>query len=86
MQHVSRLPVGKHVRAATNTHITIGLLLETVFPTRSVQSGYKEDNWGPLRVEFCMEDCEDTTWEREAEEFPLLEVVAREQLLKTQHA
>jgi hypothetical protein len=28
------------------THTTIELLLETVFSTRSVQSGYKEDNWG----------------------------------------
>jgi hypothetical protein len=25
---------------------TIELLLETVFPTRSVERGYKEDNWG----------------------------------------
>jgi hypothetical protein len=40
MQHVS-----KHVSGATNSH-TIELLLERVFSTQSVQSGYKEDNWG----------------------------------------
>jgi hypothetical protein len=43
---VSRQRIGKHVPAATNTHTTIVLLLETVFYTRSVQSGYKEENWG----------------------------------------
>jgi hypothetical protein len=36
--------------------------------------------------EFCMGDCEDRTWEREAEESPLLEAVAKEQLMKTQQA
>jgi hypothetical protein len=46
MQPVSRHRIGKHVPAATNTHTTIELLLETVFSTRPVQSGYKEDNWG----------------------------------------
>jgi hypothetical protein len=39
-----------------------------------------------LREEFCMGDCEDRTWAYEAEESPLLEVVARERLLKTQQA
>jgi hypothetical protein len=34
------------VPTAMNTHITIKLLLETVFSTWSVHSGYKEDNWG----------------------------------------
>jgi hypothetical protein len=46
MQSVSRQRIGKHVPAATNMNRTIGLLLETVFPTRSVQSGYKEENLG----------------------------------------
>jgi hypothetical protein len=33
-----------------------------------------------------MESCEERTWAREAEESPLLEAVAREQMMKTQHA
>jgi hypothetical protein len=41
--------IGKHVPAATNTRVTIGLLLETVFSTRYVRRGYKEDNWGTQR-------------------------------------
>jgi hypothetical protein len=52
MQPVSRKRFGKHVRAAKNTHTTIELLLEAVFSARSVQSGYKEDNWSDtVRVE-----------------------------------
>jgi hypothetical protein len=46
MQPVSRQRIGKHVPVATNTNTTIKLLLETLFSTLSVQSGYKEDNWG----------------------------------------
>jgi hypothetical protein len=42
---VSRQRLGKHVPAATGTHATIEVLLETVFSTRSVQRGYKEDSW-----------------------------------------
>jgi hypothetical protein len=39
-----------------NTSTTIELLLETVFSALSVQSGYKEDNWGAQSVEefFCL--------------------------------
>jgi hypothetical protein len=37
-------------------------------------------------VYFFMGGCEDRIWEREAEESPLLEAVARERLVKTQHA
>jgi hypothetical protein len=48
MQPVSRQLIGKDVPAATNTNTTIHFLLETVFSTLSVQSGYKEDNWGDL--------------------------------------
>jgi hypothetical protein len=62
MQPVYRQQIGKHVPAAKNTHTTIELLLETVFSNRSVQSDYKEDNWGDpvsyqLRVEFCTGGC-----------------------------
>jgi hypothetical protein len=46
---VSRQRLGKHVPGVTDTHATIEVLLETVFSTRSVQSGYKEDNWGNIR-------------------------------------
>jgi hypothetical protein len=46
MQPVSRQRIGKHVPAATNTHITIELLLKRVFSVRSVHSGYNDDNWG----------------------------------------
>jgi hypothetical protein len=42
---VSRQLLGKYVPAATNTHATIGVVLETVFSTRSVKEGYKKDNW-----------------------------------------
>jgi hypothetical protein len=40
---VCRQRLGKHVPAATDT---IEILLETVFSTRSVQRGYKEENLG----------------------------------------
>jgi hypothetical protein len=39
-----------------------------------------------LRAEFCTGGCEDRTWAREAEKFPLLETAARQQLEKTQQA
>jgi hypothetical protein len=42
---ISRKRIGKRVPAATNIHAIIELLLEMVFSTRSVQRGYKEDNW-----------------------------------------
>jgi hypothetical protein len=45
----SRQRLGKHVPAATNTHATIEVLLETVFSTRSVQRGYKEYSWSKTR-------------------------------------
>jgi hypothetical protein len=41
---VSRQRFGKHVPAVTDTHATIEVLLETVFSTRSMQRGYKEEN------------------------------------------
>jgi hypothetical protein len=43
---ISRQRLGKHVTAATDTHATIEVLLETVFYTHSVQRGYQEDNCG----------------------------------------
>jgi hypothetical protein len=46
----------KHFPAATNMHATIEVLLVTVFSIWSVQSGYKEDNWGnPVSQLPCME-------------------------------
>jgi hypothetical protein len=42
----SRQRLGRHVIAETDKHATIGVLLETVFSTRSDQRGCKEDNWG----------------------------------------
>jgi hypothetical protein len=41
---VPRQRLRKHVSAATNTHATIEVLLETVVSTRPGQRGYKEDN------------------------------------------
>jgi hypothetical protein len=43
---VSRQLLGKHVLAAMDTYATIEVILETVFYTRSVQMGYKEQKWG----------------------------------------
>jgi hypothetical protein len=43
MQPVSRQRIGKHVSAATNMYM-IELLLEVMFSTLYVRSGYKEDN------------------------------------------
>jgi hypothetical protein len=45
MQFVSRQCINKQVSAATNKHTTTQLLLEMLFYTRSVQKGYKEENW-----------------------------------------
>jgi hypothetical protein len=43
---ISRQRLGKYVPAATDTHATIQVMLETVFSTWSVLSGYKGDIWG----------------------------------------
>jgi hypothetical protein len=43
---VSRQCLGKHVPAATDTNATIEVLLETMSFTRSVQRGYKKENYG----------------------------------------
>jgi hypothetical protein len=82
---VSRLRLGKHVPVATDTHVTIEGFLETVFTTRSVKRGYKEEYLSknssvgrepPFRKDLSVE----------AEESPLLEAVTRERLMKTQQA
>jgi hypothetical protein len=63
MQPVSRQWIGKHVPAATNTHGNIELLLEMVFSTRSVQRGYKENNWGnPVSRELSSAREAEKTW------------------------
>jgi hypothetical protein len=41
---VSRQRLGKHVPMATDTNVTVEILLKTVFSTWSVQKGYKEDS------------------------------------------
>jgi hypothetical protein len=41
---VSRQRFGKHFPAATDAHAKIGVLLETVFSTWSMQMVYKQDN------------------------------------------
>jgi hypothetical protein len=50
---ICRQRLGKHVPAATDTHATIQILLETVFSTRSVQRGYKENNWSKFSSHPC---------------------------------
>jgi hypothetical protein len=37
---------GKDVPTAKNTHTIVELLFQKVFSTRSVQNGYKAENWG----------------------------------------
>jgi hypothetical protein len=44
---VSRQRLGKHIPAATDTHATIEVLLETVFSSLTAQRGYKEDGREP---------------------------------------
>jgi hypothetical protein len=50
---VSRQRLDKQVPAATDTHATIKVLLETVFYTRSAQRGYKKDNRGKRASDPC---------------------------------
>jgi hypothetical protein len=42
---ITRQRLGKQVPAATYTHATIEVLLETMFSTRSVPRSYQKDNW-----------------------------------------
>jgi hypothetical protein len=98
MQPVSKQRIGKHVSAATNTQVTIELLLETVISTPSLQRGYKEDNCGdPVSCELSSARESEKRWRyssvvgysmdsndvnREAEEIPLLRAVTKQRLVK----
>jgi hypothetical protein len=80
---VSGQQLGKHIPAAMDTNTTIeerwflrGLCRELITRTAGAMRG----------VECCMGGCADRTWSREAEEYQLLEAVARERLVKTQQA
>jgi hypothetical protein len=91
--------LGKHVPVATDMHTMTEVLLETVFSTRSVQKDYKEDNWANQVSSVWEAVNKRDSWKRagrerpfreelsaEAEESPLLEAIAREELVKTQQA
>jgi hypothetical protein len=67
-----------------DTRATIEVILETAFSTRSVQTGYKEDNCGNL-VNSVREVVKKGL-EGEDEEAPLLEAVTRQLLMKTLRA
>jgi hypothetical protein len=80
---VSGQRLGEHVSAATDTHETLEVLLETVFSIRSVQKGLqggqlKQDEAAgrepPFRKYLRVE----------AGESPLLKAVTRERLERTQ--
>jgi hypothetical protein len=73
---VYRRRVGKHVPAATDMHAIIEVMLETVFSSRSVQRGYKKDNWTVGREPSFGEDVS-----AEAKESRLLEAVTRKCLV-----
>jgi hypothetical protein len=89
--------LGKHVPAAKNTQATLEVFLETMFSIRSVQSVYRRRKFR-FRSDVCSWDLkggcpvqlfwtrvgEGRPWAREAEEFPVIEAVARERLMKTQ--
>jgi hypothetical protein len=70
---VSIQRLGKQVPAAMDTHVTIEVLLEILFSTRSVQRRYKEDNWRN-RVSSVRETVKKTDRRKEA--------VGREQLFR----
>jgi hypothetical protein len=96
---VSRQRLGKHVPAATDTHATIEVLLETVFSTRSVRRGYKEETVSPESVLLESVKKRDRRKDAvgrespfrcalslEAEDKPSLEAVTRPILVKTLRA
>jgi hypothetical protein len=66
-------------RIARNNRVIVG---NGVFSMWSVPRCYRQ---GAKSVEsqFCTGGCEERTWAREAVEFPILEAVARERLVKT---
>jgi hypothetical protein len=57
-----------------------------VFSLWSLPRSYSQESWSNESIEFSTGDSEDRTLARAAEEIPLLEVIAREQLMKTQQA
>jgi hypothetical protein len=59
--------------------------METGVSTWSVPKCYKQGKKS-VESELCTGGCEDRTWACEAEEYPLLEAVTRERLMKTQQA
>jgi hypothetical protein len=86
--------ISKHIPASTNTHAKIELLFETVFSTRSVQMGYKEDKWddpdswalssareAENRWRYSSPSSNDVS--TEAEGSPLLRAVTKQRLAKT---
>jgi hypothetical protein len=70
----------QHVPAATNTHTTIELLLETVFFTRSVQSGFIRKTIAVAQLVVSQSPASKAV-STEAEGCPLLEGITREQLM-----
>jgi hypothetical protein len=63
MQLVSNQRVGKHASTVME------LLPETVFSIRSVQSVYKEDNWGnqfswELKARLWRKELQECSWEK----------------------
>jgi hypothetical protein len=96
---VSRQWLSKHIPVRLDTHATKEGLLETVFPTWSMQKGYKEDNWGNEVSSVWDAAMKRDSWKRvgmkllfredlspEAEESALLEAVIRKWLVRTQQA
>jgi hypothetical protein len=57
-----------------------------VFSTRSVPKSYNGHKWDNQVSYVRKPVCEEGSWAREAEESPLLEPTAREQLVKAQQA
>jgi hypothetical protein len=67
-----------------------------MYPWQQIHTQWGVSTWFVLRSDkqgiksvvrqFCMGDCEYRTWVRDAEESPLLEVIARQQLVKTRQA
>jgi hypothetical protein len=88
---VSRQQLSKHIPVARqqilNNATSWTTTVQELFSTRSVPRGYKRDEvWSLVDSKFCMGVCEERTSACEAEESPLLEAIAREQLVKTQQA
>jgi hypothetical protein len=59
------------------------LYVKTDWPTKPSVLTLKKKR---LIIQFCTGGCEERTSEREAEEFPILDAVARERLVKAQQA